>query len=280
MKRLQERGAIHLAPARALVRATLVFAALVLAGVACASAPPARLYVLASGATGAGERRLVPGAQGASAARGARIEGGAAGPDGGSRSVVIAPAALPEIVDRPQLVLRDVGNRVTILEQQRWAEPLRVGISRVVAEDLGRRLGSWRISSRDDALPNPDCRVSLDVRRFDTSRAGPAIEEALWAVVCADGAKRTGRSTAAQPLASPVAGAAFLEAAVAAHGRALDAMSRDIADALRDMRPAPVVEYPNSSTAQPPRGSVRRSRCRSPMIRGRSGRAGGRRRGR
>jgi len=187
-----------------------------LASSACASAPQERLYVLSSGGSVAAVRA------------GAGQTGGT---DSG-RSVVVAPAALPDVVDRPQLVLRTGGNQVTILEQQRWAEPLRAGIARVVAEDLARILGTWRVSTRDDAIQNPDCRVSLDVRRFDTSDSGRAASETLWTVACADRARRTGRSVAEEPLASPLAGAA-LDAAVAAHGRALDVMSRDIAEALR-----------------------------------------------
>jgi uncharacterized lipoprotein YmbA len=196
-------------------RTLALIALTVTTAAACASAPPERFYTLSSGVRSAATARQP------------------------ARSVVVAPAALPEIVDRPQLVLRADENHVAILEQQRWAEPLRSGISRVVAEDLGKLLGTWRVSTRDEAIGSPDCRVSLDVRRFDTARAGTAVRvEALWTVACVGSGERMGRSAAEERVAEPVAGASFdAVAVVAAHGRALDSLSRDIADALREMSP-------------------------------------------
>jgi uncharacterized protein len=174
---------------------------LVLAG--CATAPPESFYTLSAG----GRAGVVP------------INGG--------RSVVVAPAALPEIVDRPQLVMYADTNRVSILEQQRWAEPLRVGIPRVVAENLGNLLGSAQVSTRDDAIGSPDCRVSIDVRRFDARPAAVVTVDALWTVTCAGAPRRTGQSTAHEPVMGP-----RYESVVAAYGRALEALSRDIAAAI------------------------------------------------
>jgi uncharacterized lipoprotein YmbA len=173
----------------------------VLAG--CATAPPESFYTLSSGS---------------------RV--GVVPRDGG-RSVVVAPAALPEIVDRPQLVMVAEPNRVAILEQQRWAEPLRAGIPRVVAENLGNLIGSARVSTRDDAIGSPDCRVSIDVRRFDARPGAAVTVDALWTVSCAGAPKRTGQSTANEPVIGP-----RTRGVVAAYGRALEAVSRDIADAI------------------------------------------------
>jgi uncharacterized lipoprotein YmbA len=196
---------------------------LIMTAGACASAPPERLYALSSGVRGAAFPARSP-----------------------ARSVVVAPAVLPEIVDRPQLVLRTDENRIALLEQQRWAEPLRLGISRVVAEDLGQLLGTWRVSTRDEAIGNPDCRVSLDVRRFDTTRAGATVRvQTLWTVTCAGFAERTGQTATEERVAEPVAGTTFdAVAVVAAHGRALDSLSRDIADALRQLTPEVALAVP------------------------------------
>ena len=54
-------------------------------------------------------------------------------------SVAVVRADVPELIDRPQLAIRD-GNRVTFSEQYRWAEPLRREIPRVMAKDLGELL--------------------------------------------------------------------------------------------------------------------------------------------
>jgi uncharacterized lipoprotein YmbA len=177
---------------------------------ACASGPE-HFYALTSGT----QQALAP--------------GGMAGP-----SVVIEPAGLPDLVDRPQLVVRGAGSSITILEQQRWAEPLRSGIPRVVAENLTKLLGTNKISTRDDVIRSPDCRVIIDVRRLDSQPEVEVAFEALWTVACGDSPKKTGQSATVERLASK-----DIDALVAAHGRALDAMSRDIAHAVRETSGAP-----------------------------------------
>jgi uncharacterized protein len=189
-----------------MTRISLVFVFVLAAG--CASAPPERFYTLSSG-----------------------LAAGIARSDT-ARSVVVAPAALPELVDRPQLVMHADANRVAILEQQRWAEPLRVGIPRVVAENLGKLLVSSQVSTRDDAIGSPDCRVSIDVRRFDARAAAEVTVDALWTVACAGAPRRVGQSHAQQAVVGP-----RYDAVVAAYGRALEALSRDIAAAISQVRP-------------------------------------------
>jgi uncharacterized lipoprotein YmbA len=188
---------------------TNLVAALILSG-ACASGPE-HFYALTSGA------------------QQAAAEGGMAGP-----SVVIEPAALPDLVDRPQLVIKGAGSNVTILEQQRWAEPLRSGIPRVVAENLTKLLGTNKVSTRDDVIRSPDCRVIIDVRRLDSQPEVEVAFEALWTVACGDSPKKTGQSaTRERPVGKDI------DALVAAHGRAMDALSRDIAHAVRETSGSP-----------------------------------------
>ena len=59
------------------------------------------------------------------------------GPQGATPSIVITQTNLPELIDRPQLVTRMANNQVRINEQQRWGEPLRRAIPRVLAMELG-----------------------------------------------------------------------------------------------------------------------------------------------
>src|SRR5512137_2842751 len=51
-------------------------------------------------------------------------------------SVAVGPVTLPSLVDQPQLVVRTSLNQVDILEIHRWAEPLKSGITRIIAADL------------------------------------------------------------------------------------------------------------------------------------------------
>ena len=132
------------------------------------------------------------------------------------------------MVDRPQLVVRVAPNRVDILEQQRWAEPLHDEIPRVIAEDLSRLLGSSLVSTNfQHAGPEPQCRVLLDVVRFEA--AGEAVSvEVLWSLRRASG----GASLNGRSLVREAAAGGGYDALVAAYGRALNAVSIDLARAL------------------------------------------------
>jgi uncharacterized protein len=192
----------------------LLASLLAVAAAACASTPPERFYALSSAGS-------VPAAAPAPA------------PAPAGRSLVVGPAALPDIADRPQLVVHAGANRVTILEQQRWAEPLRAGIPRVVAETLSRQLPAWRISTRDAAIGTPDCRLALDLRRFDYTATATVTVHALWTLSCAGAGKQRGQSLIRERVL-----AASPDAVVAAYDRALQSLSGDLARSVTAAPPA------------------------------------------
>ena len=138
-------------------------------------------------------------------------------------SIAVGPVTIPEIVDRPQFVVRLGPNQVQIVEQARWAEPLKAGIARVVAANLATTLGARVAPTRNG---DADYRVALDVQRFE-SPADAALIEALWTVTSKDG-KKSGRSVVREKIA--VKDHASL---AAAHSAALATMSREIAAAIR-----------------------------------------------
>jgi uncharacterized lipoprotein YmbA len=142
--------------------------------------------------------------------------------------ITVVATGLVESVDRPQLVIRRSQTRVDILEQQRWAEPLRSAIPRVVAANLARALGSDRVTAQSQTpLGETAYRVALDVRRFDSAPGEGATIEVGWTLRRAsDNQTRSGRSEAREPSAPGY------DALVAAHSRALVRVSREIADAL------------------------------------------------
>lgn len=145
-------------------------------------------------------------------------------------SVTVGPVTLPEVVDRPQLVVRVAANRVEIFESQRWAEPLKSEIPRLIAENLGRLLGSDRVSSYlQHAGVNADYRVLVDFQRFESSPGEAVTIEAVWSLRRgAEGTPNTGRSLVREPVA-----AGGFDPLVAAYSRALLAVSRDLAAAIR-----------------------------------------------
>ena len=149
--------------------------------------------------------------------------------------ITVEVATIPESVDRPQLVLSAGENQVVILEQQRWAEPLKGQIARTVAVNLSRLLGSARVSAYPQATdPDAAYRIALDVQRFEARRGDAVAVEVLWTIRGADGpAQASGRSVTRETIE-----AEGYDALVAAHSRAFGAVSRDIAAALQSAAPS------------------------------------------
>ena len=145
-------------------------------------------------------------------------------------AVSVGPVTLPEVVDRPQLVVRVADNRVEILEMHRWAEPLKSEIPRLIAEDLRRLLGSSRVASYlQHAGVDADYRVLVDIQRFESTPGEAVTVEAIWSLHrAAGGAVKTGRSLVREPV-----DAVGYDPLVAAYGRALLAVSRDLAGAIQ-----------------------------------------------
>jgi uncharacterized lipoprotein YmbA len=175
----------------------------------CASSPNESFYTLSAG---------VP-ANGATPASGES-----------AYSIAVGPITLPEVVDRPQLVLRTGPNEVVIVELHRWAEPLRSEIPRIIADNLTADLNVKRVAAYpQSAGDNADYRVLVDIQRFDSTMGESVTIDALWTVKrVSDGALRTGRSMAREST-----GGGTYEAVVAAHSRALAKISHEIAEAIR-----------------------------------------------
>jgi uncharacterized lipoprotein YmbA len=155
-------------------------------------------------------------------------------PGGLSYRVGVGPVSVPAAVDRPQIVLRVNANRVALQEQSRWAEPLKESIPRVVASNLAVLLGDAQVAAdaQDAAVP-ADCRVTIDIQRFDSVLGEAATLEVLWRVIISSGGTATnGRFLIREP-----AGGQGYDALAAAHSRARAALSQDIAAEIRKSRP-------------------------------------------
>ncbi|WP_429364004.1 PqiC family protein [Paraburkholderia sp. GAS32] len=145
-------------------------------------------------------------------------------------TVLIGSVAVPELVDRPQMVVRASANQVTIDEFARWADSLKSQIPRVIAADVAQELNSPRVSAYPMAGdPTAVYRVQIDVQRFDATLGDAVTVDALWSV--SPPGKRaplSGRSTVREPCA----GAGY-DAVVAAYSRAFATISRDISTSIR-----------------------------------------------
>ena len=181
-----------------------LFAIAALAG--CGSSPKERFYTLSSGVALERSYTKAP------------------------YSIAIGPVTVPEVINRPQLVTYLAPNRVKIAEQARWAQPLKSEIPRVIADNLTQLLNGAYVSVYpENPSPDADYQVRVDVQRFDSALGDAVTIEALWTVrPVQGGAPKNGRSVVREPTNGD-----GYDALVAAHGRALAAVSRDIAEAIR-----------------------------------------------
>lgn len=82
--------------------------------------------------------------------------------------LAVGPVDVPRYLDRPEIVSRDGENRLIVADDHRWAGSLRSDIQRVVADELGRLLGTARVVTYPDQPRFPArYRVLLDVREFE-----------------------------------------------------------------------------------------------------------------
>jgi uncharacterized lipoprotein YmbA len=178
--------------------ALLAAAALAMAG--CGSSPEMRHYVLAAEA--------------------------APSPEPDAARVSIAPVTIPDLVDRPDLVVRVGPNRVQIADQDRWGEPLRDAVPRVLAANLQRRLGA-RYAVTDGREGAPALRVAVDIRQFEAVAGGEVTVHADWTVRRDKAPARPRQSRVREPVAEAGYGGI-----AGAFSRALDQLAAEIAQEI------------------------------------------------
>ena len=107
--------------------------------------------------------------------------------------VTLAPVAVPSQVDQPQWLLRSADGSLTLLEQERWASPLR---SELRAALLDRWVSRWGATealpahaagAASAAAPSAPFaptgwRVLVDVTRFESLPGREARLEGRWSV--------------------------------------------------------------------------------------------------
>ncbi len=139
----------------------------------CSSVPPVRYHTLMPDA--------VP-------QRAAGVGGRAGG--AGPIAIVLEPIRVPAQVDQPQWLVRLPDSTLAVLEQDRWASPLRDEMRQALLEDLNARYGIVEARNAPGVAP---VRVALDVRRFDSVPGQEARIEGSWTIVSGEGGKSSKR---------------------------------------------------------------------------------------
>lgn len=179
----------------------------------CAGSKPARFYTLSPMGAPVDLPKGVPAEQGI--------------------AVAIGPVAIPDYVNRPQIVSRTGPRELELAEFERWAGSLEEDVSRVLVENLSVLLAPENMTVvrwDRDAYPLPaEYRVGVEVLRFDGTVGDSVLLAARWSV-SREGDRKilfTGESNVREPV-----GGKEYDALVGAMSNALATLSREIAAAI------------------------------------------------
>ncbi|UCE77213.1 MAG: membrane integrity-associated transporter subunit PqiC [Gammaproteobacteria bacterium] len=152
-------------------------------------------------------------------------------------TIGVGPIILPPYLDRREMVSRSSSNELNVAIYHQWAEPLRENFSRVIGEDLGRRLATDRIvrlplkrSLRKVLVI--DYQVAIAVRSFEKAPDGSVVLNARWTILDNDKQELVlRRSEYTQMPAS-----ADYAAQAAAQSQVLGRLSEEIAAAVLELQ--------------------------------------------
>lgn len=191
----------------------------------CSGSPP-RLYVL----TPLSDKSLYEGRSDRQADPGGNAPRIGGGNGSAGRALGVRPVALPEYLDRSEIVTYSGPNELDADGDNRWAERLQTNITRVLTKNLSVLLDSdrvWMLPARD--VERFDCEIAVDINRFERTIAGDSILDARWVIL--DGASQRVLVRHQTRHAVHVDDNRY-PALVAAMNSNLAALSRDIASAV------------------------------------------------
>jgi uncharacterized lipoprotein YmbA len=191
----------------------LLFGFVLLFVLGCASSPPTRFYTLSSLQEG-----------------GKDLKESSSGQD---LVIGVGPIKFPEYLDRQEIVTRSSSNKITLSDFDLWAGSFAEDFSRVLAENLSVLLSTEGVILYPRLRPGlAKHQILVDVIRFDGSPGGDISLIVRWAIL--EGKERKVASMRKSTITETSGGKGY-EAVVEAHSRALEKLSREIADAIKTL---------------------------------------------
>jgi len=145
-------------------------------------------------------------------------------------AVGVGPLNLPSYLDRPQIVTRATEHQLELSEFNRWAEPLKESILRVIAVNLSNKLESTRvfgIPRRDSGVPL-EYKVEINIARFDGRLGDEVLLVARWILTNQDSQVI---STKVSIIREQASGDSY-DSLIQAQNKTLRALSDEIAEAI------------------------------------------------
>ena len=191
----------------------LILGALLAVHFGCASSPPPRFYLLSSLDTISPETK----------------------PSAEERcfSIGIGPIRIPDYLDQPRIVTRETPNEIARAEFDRWGEPMKDNLTRVLAKNLSILLCTKTIAFFPWKGGVPiDYRIEMEVLRLDGSLGGNVTLEAWWMVLSGDGKKMILNKKSS--FTEAAAGKDY-SSLVSAQSRTVGLLSSEIAQAIKTL---------------------------------------------
>lgn len=147
-----------------------------------------------------------------------------------STTIAVDQVTVPDMVDRPQFVLRTGTAQVRIDEYARWAAPLKEQVASVVVANLAQSFPGALVSTSENFGGSTNIfHISVEVQSFESVPGDTATIVVLWTVRASrSGATSSGRAFEQERVATQ-----NYDDLVDAHSRALASISAEIADAIR-----------------------------------------------
>ena len=146
-------------------------------------------------------------------------------------AIGIGPVNMAPYLDRPQIVTRAGNHKLELSEFNRWSEPLKSSVSRVIAVKLSNLLETTRVFllPRHDKTIPLNFHVTIDIARFDGKLGGDANLTARWSLYD----KNEKAIVTKVSIITEASGGESFEQLVGAENRTLEILSREIADVIK-----------------------------------------------
>jgi len=136
---------------------------------------------------------------------------------------------VPAQVDQPQWLVQLGDDSMAVLEQERWASPLRDEFQQALLEEL--IVGQGAVDARTQPTAGAAARVAIDLRRFDSLPGREARIQGSWTIT---GSDARNASRCEWLIREPASGS--YPALAAAHRRAVARLGAAIGEVLGRMR--------------------------------------------
>jgi hypothetical protein len=112
------------------------------------------------------------------------MPGAARPPASGFATHVILNVSIPDTVDRREMIIDGAGDRILVLEHERWAVPLSDLVTQTLARDIEQRRSDVLVADRgfDQAGIKPVI-IKVEVVRMSANLGATATVEAHWRIM-------------------------------------------------------------------------------------------------